>query len=115
MQGIVPEIRLAQKRGPEASYCEQLCVNVCEAAIERAADLQFVGGYVAKHKAGFNVLGPGVADVGRGLADGHFFDEKTAFGSDRFDVFFEAGSETQGRVENLGVKDLLKHWGGCLN
>ena len=41
-----------------------------EAAVKGAADLKFVGGHVAKHKAGFNVLGPGVADIG-GVQDGH--------------------------------------------
>ena len=83
-----------------------------EAAVKGAADLKFVGGHVAKHKAGFNVLGPGVADIGGGLADGHLFDEEAAFGSDGFDVFFEAGSEAESRVEGLGVEDGLEHWGG---
>jgi len=88
---------------------------VCKAAIERAADLQFVGGNVAEHKAGFNVLCPGVADVGRGLADGHFFNKKAAFGSDGFNVFFKTSGKTKSLVESFGIEDALKHWGGCLN
>ena len=86
-----------------------------EATVKGAADLKLVGGHIAEHEAGFNVLGPGVADIGGGLAYGHLFDEEAAFGSDGFDVFFEAGGEAQGRVENLGVEDLLEHWGGWLN
>ena len=80
-----------------------------EATIQGAADLKLVGGHVAEHKAGFNVLGPGVADVGGGFADSHLFDEEAAFSSDGLDVFFKAGGETKSRVKSLGVEDALEH------
>ena len=80
-----------------------------EAAIKSAADLKLVGGHITEHEAGFNVLGPGVADIGGGLADGHLFDEEAAFGPDGLDVFFEAGGEAESRVEGLGVEDALEH------
>ena len=83
-----------QGRKPALSG-EELGVNVSEATVKGAADLKLVGGHVAKHEAGLNVLGPGVADVGGGLADGHLFDEEAAFGSDGLDVFFEASGEAE--------------------
>ena len=80
-----------------------------EATVKGAANLKFVGGYFAKHKASFDVLGPSVADVGSGFADGHLFDEETAFSPNCLNIFFEAGSETESRVESLAVEYALKH------
>jgi len=88
---------------------EELGVNVSETAIKGAADLKLVGGHVAKHKAGLNVLGPSVADVGGGLTDSHLFDEESAFSADGFDVFFKASGEAESSVESLGVEDALEH------
>jgi len=88
---------------------EELGVNVSEAAIKGAADLKLISGNVAKHEAGLNVLSPSVADAGGGLADSHLFNEEAAFGSDGFDVFFEASGEAESRVEGLGVEDALEH------
>ena len=80
-----------------------------KAAIKGAADLKLVGSHVAEHKTGFNVLGPSVADIGGGLADGHLLDEEATLGSDCLDVFFETGGETKSRVKSLGVEDALEH------
>ena len=88
---------------------EELGVNVSEATVKGAADLKLIGGNVAKHEASLNVLGPGVADIGGGLADSHLFDEEAAFSADGFDVFFKASGEAESRVEGLGVKDALEH------
>ena len=88
---------------------EELGVNVSEATVKGAADLKLVGSHVAKHEAGLDVLSPGVANVGGGLANSHLFDEEAAFSADGFDVFFKASSEAESRVESLGVKDALEH------
>ena len=80
-----------------------------KAAIKCAADLKLVSGHVTKDEAGFDVLGPSVANAGGSLADSHLFDKEAAFGSDGFDVFFEASGEAESRVESLGVKDALEH------
>ena len=81
-----------------------------EAAIKGAADLKLVGSHVAKHETGLNVLGPGVVQtVNSCLTDSHLFDKEAAFNSDGLDVFFEAGSEAESRVESLGVEDALEH------
>ena len=80
-----------------------------EATVKGAADLKLVGGHVTEHEAGLNVLGPGVADVGGGLADSHLFDEEAAFSTDGFDVFFKASGEAESSVESLGVEDALEH------
>lgn len=80
-----------------------------EATVKGAADLKLVGSHIAKHEAGLNVLSPGVANVGGGLADSHLFDEEAAFSADGFDVFFEASGEAESSVESLGIEDALEH------
>ena len=92
-----------------ASGSEELGVNVSKAAIKSAADLKLIGSHVAKHEASLNALGPSVADTGGGLTDSHLFDEKSAFGADGFDVFFEASAEAESRVESFGAEDALEH------
>lgn len=97
------------KRQAPALGGEELGVNVSEATVKGAADLKLVGSHIAKHEAGLNVLSPGVANVGGGLADSHLFDEEAAFSADGFDVFFEASGEAESSVESLGIEDALEH------
>ena len=87
-----------------------------EATVKGAFDFKLIGGHIAEHEEGFNVLGPGVVQtVNSCFAYRDFVDPEAAFGSDGFAVFFETGGEAQGRVENFGVDDAVEHWGGCLN
>ena len=96
-------------KGPSGSSGQQLGVNVSEATIKSAGNLKLVGCNVAEHETCFDVLSPSVANVGGCLADGHFFNEKAAFGANGFNVLLKASGETQSGVEGFGVEDALEH------